>query len=532
MRFVGKLSFMLFGLSLLVITIGGSVLRQQPSTAFWALGVIQDQDQQYLYLSTPNSGVRRLIATSSNSNRVYPVDWFPDGDSFYYLRQFDLEYMKLYRFNLKTFKSTPMADHHSATTNRAGFLSAIPYSNQYVIILDSATGSIIHRVSTDGAIIEPISPNFESISSINWTHDGEWIYYIAGEGGNLTNGLYRQHFDGSDFEELMQFHGTAFLTPTQGDSDIFLFSVYTNSVTFGRQVYRISSTEDVPRPITPSNQNFSLAFQTINEWVVLNYSETEFGDNQLFRVNVDGGNLAPLYPPELAYDIVEIVYPISRDRVIINIYEDEFAMLYEVNLETLERRAITPPDTFTQISNARLIADGTTIIFEGGVETDLAYYRADTADNTIRKVVDLAFTQIRNNISLYFDNIGVYLEPIDKGNGSRFYRIDFISGEQVILAEFDVPLFNINLAVAPPHIGGVILTVYGDGRIAQQLWIDPVVGSLRSVYFGSDLRFSPIIDTEWNARILIALGVIILFLTFGWIFVTIGRNTKIMMSMN
>ena len=272
MRFVAKLSFMLFGLALLVMAFVGNALRQQPSTAFWTLGVVQNQDQQHLYLSTPNSGVRRLIATSSHGNRLYPVDWIPDGDSFYYLRQFDLESMKLYRFNLQSFDSTPMADHHSATTNRAAFLGTIPHSDQYTIILDSSNGSVIYKVSPDGAVIEPISPNFESISSINWTHDGEWMYYIAGQGGNLTNGLYRQRFDGSDFEELMQFRGTAFLTPTQDDSDIFLFSVYTNNVTFGRQVYRISPTEDSPRPITPSNQNFSLAFQTVNNWVVLNYS--------------------------------------------------------------------------------------------------------------------------------------------------------------------------------------------------------------------------------------------------------------------
>jgi hypothetical protein len=526
MTFVLRIGGIAGALCLLIMALGGHILRHEPSTAFWVLGNVQQDDSQSLYLSTPNSGVRREITHRSSNDLYYPVGWVGSTDTFFYLRQTDMEAMQLIRFDIPSFAATHVADHLSATPNRAAFLSQIPHSEWRTIVLDSEAGAAIYRVSADGSMLEAISPTYESISSIYWTDDGEWMYYVAGEGGNLTNGLFRQRLDGSGHEALMQFRGTAYLTPTVNGSNIFLFTVFHNTITSRRQVFRIGPRDDEPIALTPANENFSLAFQTPHDWVILSEDGSDSRDNHLYRIGIGGDNLAPLYPLDSDIELLDIVHPIGVEDIVIVAKEGDFAMIYRINMVTLERNALTPPEHFTNITGARLVDDGATVLFEGTVNIDSGYYRVDVQGLPVHKIADLAFSQSQTNLVLYSENIGLIIEPIANGTHTQIVRIDLRTGDRIALVQFDTHLVNVGLRFAPQHIGGIIVTSYGTpSRQAnfQQRWIDPETNSVESVVYGSDWRFSPIVDTDWSVAPTLGLGVGLLLASVGWSAHVVGK---------
>lgn len=515
MAFLLRVGGLVGGLLLLLMSLGGHILRREPSTAFWVLGHIQNGDSQSLYLSSPNSGIRREIARS-NGNLLHPVGWLSSPNTFFFLRQTDPEAMQLLRFDLPSFKATTIADHFSATTGRASFFEPIPHSDWHTIVLDTGTGSTICRISPDGTVVEPISPAFESISSYFWTDDGEWLYYIAGNGGNLTNGLYRQQADGSDVEDLMQFRGTAALTPLVDGSNSFVFTVNNNNIEFSQQVFRISPADSAPVPLTPQNRNFTLTFHQPNEWVILWQRGTVSRNGHLYRVRVSGEDLAPLYPVDTDLGDVELAYPIGEEDVIFVGVANNSPMLYRINVATLERETLTPPDYFTMIRNPRLIDNGQSVVFEGTADQNLGLYRYDFDDSTMRKIATLPFGQSRTNLLLYSENIGIFSEPIDNGRHTVVMRIDLRTGDLTSLVDFDTHLSNVSLRLGSETVGGILVTSFGDSASNsgfQQRWIDPATNQVETVIYGYEWRASPIIDTAWSTIPLAGLGIGLLVLS-------------------
>ena len=102
MRFVLRLSLVIFGLCSILIAAIHIRLRQEPSTAYWILGEKRKDEDRSLYLTSPNNAVSRRVVSGNWDNYAQPVDWLPDGHSFLYQWKTDDDVDQVRRYTLDT----------------------------------------------------------------------------------------------------------------------------------------------------------------------------------------------------------------------------------------------------------------------------------------------------------------------------------------------------------------------------------------------------------------------------------------------
>ena len=69
---------------LLVMSIGGYILRQEPSTAYWVLSFVPSSDTPSLQIISPSGEVRNKVIQAAPINDINFICWLPDGESFLY----------------------------------------------------------------------------------------------------------------------------------------------------------------------------------------------------------------------------------------------------------------------------------------------------------------------------------------------------------------------------------------------------------------------------------------------------------------
>ena len=171
----------------------------------------------------------------------------------------------------------------------------IAYHKSYQIFIADADGAHARRIETGQSF------NFAP----QWSPDGEWLLFVAGEhynchphivrrdGGGLRKVADRQGYRGVvEFLDVPDFHG--------GSSDVPLWSpdgkwiYYTTRVGESVELMRVSLAGDLEQLTRTANGhlNYHPKFSPDGQWVVFGSNRT--GLRQLFVMRAEGGDAYPI----------------------------------------------------------------------------------------------------------------------------------------------------------------------------------------------------------------------------------------------
>ena len=410
-------------------------------------------------------------------------------------------------------------------------LRTIPNRDSKALLMYTDSGQAIFTVSFDGERLHQITPFYNRIFRMAWSADGEWLVYVATDELVSTHDrqaassvIYRQQFDGSERTELWHLDDTMSLLNLENIEDD------TFGVSFARigssdadlPIYRITTTEDGPTPITPADRLFTFYdYPMIEDWVVVYDYDIGGGSNQVYRMKANGEDFAPLLTLDVDVDRVIPYIAISSDELLIVVVQHNTNLMYRVNLETLEHERIIPDYDFNVTRSTFLSRDEQYLLLTATIGANRGYFRYNIRENSYEL---LAFRSNLNGSSQWiahvFETTALDIEVFGntQNNRTEVYLFDQITGDHQLLTSFATsatPIFT-DLPTDGEEVIMSITETFTLGGTTRQARINGVTGAMTPVNFGINMRFSPFIDSDWNGIALVVVGGGLLALLFGW----------------
>lgn len=524
MRILLRASLAISGLIFFIMTLGGYVLRQEPSTAYWILGQIELGSHSSLFLASPDGRIHRELLQADRQNSPEPIQWLVDGHTFLYQWWNDRD-IEVWRFSLDSLERTHLGNRQSALSLYPIHAQPIPNRNEHLITLSTDDGAALFSLTSDGTTIQRKTPFHTSIEGYPVvTPDGEWIFYFAEDDQEPPIGLFRQRYDGSEHTELMRFDvaGTLSLWSEDGQSALLYFNPNPSRTADSAQVYRITTT-DPPMPITPDDQYFTPLFfspQTVDDWILLRQHQRNGFGLGIYRVRPNGEDLTPLFDFD-PNEMTSLGFTMNlRESVIVGIFQDGYVNLHQITVDTLEQTTLLPDQTFTDISNFRSNPDDQTLRFYGTTADHEGWYQLNLDTLELEELPSLP----EANANVPLPGLGPYgLAFESAGSPTRpqtaIYRLNFDTGQYDYLTTLPGDPFDITTYYPPPY-GTQIIFSARERAVAngapQQVLINVESGTVSRVEYGKSLIFSPYFEHDWQPDKLAVITSILCVLALGW----------------
>lgn len=529
MRFILRLSFLFFGLSLALIALINLYLRQEPSSAYWIVGEFYpDSNSKYLVLSTPNGAIQHTVVTGTQLNGATVSMWLPDGLSFlYYWRTTEPFGAEIRLYSLERQESIFLSKDVEFDESHLLPTSTIPAQDAQAIIIQPDDAAI-YSLSNDGQTLRQMTPFHDGIwTGYTWSADGEWLYYIAVDRElDPPNALFRQRFDGSEHSELIRFRRNAILSQTrdpQGGSVLFnFFPDYSTNAEI-QPIYRITDEEGLLTPITPDDFWYTVYTHSDDGWLILNQFESSLSNPKLYRMRPNGEDFALLF--ELGENDTDIArYITSQNELLVSVlHEDETNTFYRINIETLEQKQRHDDSTGNIFFNFVNIGDNDSVIVQSPSPTQSYLRRLDLNTLEFQTLKDTTnsemFRILRVNAPYLLVSEQTFVETEYHTEISllNIYTGDTQHLDTIITDYTDGGFIQ---RYFPPHSEDEVIISFSNNNSSSQsptqYRINIKMKDIHRVDFGSNPKFSPIVDNDWKALPLATLGGVLLVVSMGW----------------
>ena len=145
----------------------------------------------------------------------------------------------------------------------------------------------VNAINVLGADRRQLTPERETVQSLAWSPDGQWITFVSDREGFFA--IYRVRADGSDLRRLTGINTVAFL-PTWSPDGAWL--VFARNHPNHMELVRIRPNGSEALTLTDANLDFinSLAWSPDGQWIVFAALDRSRGDAKIdiFRARVDG----------------------------------------------------------------------------------------------------------------------------------------------------------------------------------------------------------------------------------------------------
>ncbi len=509
MRFVLRWIMLLLCLLLLLMSVGGYILRQEPSTAYWILSFVPSPDTPSLQLISPNGVVRNTIIQAAPINGVNFICWLPDGKSFLYEWQTEDRTNQIRVLRLNDARNPKILTNHRYISGMIPLQNECQFIEDYHYLpLRNADGTALFRVHWDGKTLERISTYYSSFDySQTWYLSNEkWLFYQASTTGSQSPVLFRQHPDGSERTALLEVESNIGITLIPIEDNTYF--VLVRGLEGNTQIYYFTADDPQLNLIHTFPQSI-FPYGNLNmEWLSFLNSQTQ----ELYRIRPDGSDLTVMLDANVANFFVQGVI-IGRNDIFY--VSNDFTALYRRNQWTLKDVELVPRGVFDQITRLQFTRERTHLIFSGAKNGEVGLYRINPDGSDLQQLFDFHHKTF-DNLYLYYDDEWMLIS-VEDGTVTApeitYYRQHVEAGQIDRLLTVS-PRTGNRMINSTPAQGEIILNVTdNNNRVDQQYRINVRDGSVQPVNYGRNLRFSPIIDTQWHNKILVVVGFGLLLLS-------------------
>lgn len=538
MKMVLRVSLFIAGVALMIMSIGGEILRREPSTAYWMLGEIRHGDEIRFYLLSPDGNVQHHLHSGHISNFPQIFDWLPDGRSFLYYWKTDDGTHQLRRFSLASGKSSVLGQQDDILNQFEDQIGAIPTRNDVTIMLqqDRIAAFVVNDRSNT---LRQLTPFHDLIrGSLLWSPDGEWLYYVARDGFDSPLILYRQHYDGSGHTELLGANDDENLYYVISASPEIAFVEVSDHSTFDdighARLYRLSTIDGTLSPLTPSDSHFQIHYRNTGHWFIVLESNAEGDITDLYRLSSDGEDfthMLTISPTEPIGDL----WPIPPNFLIFSTTHAGQLGLYRLNLETGAIETLIADGIFSDFREFHPMNDGQTLVFTEQTDNGMGHYRLNLHTGELQALMADQIASRSQNPSFDSHIMTTYqsyalvrqLEQVGSDNVRSWYRLNVDSGEYNLL--YTDTSFGGGVERYPPTNGReMILIISRNDGTTKTLRMDILTGNLEWMSLGGRLTFAPINDKEWNMIKNLESGASMMIVSLVWsslLFWRYGRSS-------
>lgn len=277
-----RISAFVGGIMLLIVGIGGVILRQEPSEAYWMITQVYSEEAPYnrCYLTSPNGRVHRYLEyVSQHAITWCPRQFSPDNQWLYYFEERDLGRIRLNE-----------EEHHLIIRNSSDLSNAHKIihtpDGELILAVSEVDGeAAIFRSSLDGRDVFQITPTYDANIVFSVSPNNQWILYEVRP--KIPNGRTQPVFvriDGSNLRQIRQY-----LTwQWSPDGEWYI-------VRMDDRLWRMRPDGTQLEPITPTGYFFREIRWLSEDWILGCHYWANGLTGNLYRMRPDGSDLGQMY---------------------------------------------------------------------------------------------------------------------------------------------------------------------------------------------------------------------------------------------
>ncbi|MCI0714199.1 MAG: hypothetical protein L0154_28850 [Chloroflexi bacterium] len=288
MRFIFRITLLIFFISLNLLSLQLLNLRVLPSEAYWISFKVWDTNPGAVFVMHPDGSNQRFVAHLDHVGNSNILEWSADGQSLYFFRwsvQGVFSVNPAGRQLKKIVEGNVCRDHVTFSPN-----------NEWLIVaLEKDERQSLFRLRPDGSHAEEIYQMGSSCAYPVWSPDGQWLAMMTHNGGvNGRTVIVRMTPDGNNLEVLAPPPDHYLIPAWSPDGNWIGYIAYTfegDEQTMGAYIMRADGSDKLMLSAGMKHASFA-DWSPDSEWILFaGHDPIQGYASAIFKIKRDGTQL-------------------------------------------------------------------------------------------------------------------------------------------------------------------------------------------------------------------------------------------------